>query len=382
MIVLELEKHLPVPPAEAFALVSDPALMNRWSEARIEPIAAGDAGHVAGVGAIRRVHARIAGRPNVLDEVIERVDPPHELRYRVFAPATVRHHQGVITIAPTAMGSRLRWRVEIELVAAPLEWLAGGALRPALERSLDVMAAVAEQGVPQVALPEARVLDEPDVVRRVRPLAEACLASQRARADALLGRGDDRGWFARVYQHVTEGQLEACDARRFDHPAWVLQLVVAFHALWERNLAQRLGEEPGEVEPHWARAHRVAERGAQSGESVFVRSMRAIHAGMRAHIEDDLPRAIAKVHLDAYVGRVDPERFRADYLRMGDIFLEAGARIRAVLPRDAWTVRARLIDALTPEALRGPIMDRTFYPIARQRRRAFERAVGLVRVFG
>lgn len=382
MIVLDLDKDLPVPPDAAFALASDPALMNRWSEARIEPLAEGDGGHAAGVGALRRVHARLAGRDSVLDEVIEHVDPPHELRYRVFAPSTVRHHQGVITIAPSASGSRLRWRVEIGLVAQPLEWIAGSALRPSLERSLDVMALVAERGVPELAPPPVRALDETSVVRRARPLAEACLASQRARADALLGRGDDRGWFARVYQHVTEGQLEACAAGRFEHPGWVLQLVVAFHALWEQNLARRLGEEPGEVEPHWVRAHRVAERGARSDESIFVRSMRAIHAGMRAHIEDDLPRAIAKVHRDAYAGRADLARFRADYLRMGDIFLEAGHRIRSVLPREAWTLRARVIDALTPEALRAPIMDRTFYPIARRRRQAFERAVGLVRVLG
>ncbi|UJR81933.1 Hypothetical protein I5071_39980 [Sandaracinus amylolyticus] len=384
VLVLDLERELSVPPAVAFALVSEPDRMNRWSEARVERVLGGDAGHPGGTGALRRVRPRMMGREVVLEEVIERAEAPGLLVYRVLAGGGVKQHRGTITITPSARGSRVHWRVEATLAALPLEWAARAALRPSLERSLDAMARVATEmdDHVEVTLPPLRSLDELAESRALLREAEACMESQRAYADMLLERDDDRGWFARVYEHVTEGQLIACAAGRFDHPAWVLRLVIAFHGLWEENLAIRLGERSGDVEAHWVKAHRRAETAARDDATVFVRAMRSIHAGMRAHIEDDLPRAIAKVHLSSYAGRADLARFRADYLRMGDIFLEASAKIREVLPREAWTPRERVLDVLTPDAMRGALIEKRYYPIARRRREAFERAVGLVRVLG
>lgn len=384
MLVIELERELRASPEEAFALICEPELMNRWSEARVERVATGDGGHPGATGALRRVHAKVAGRDTRLDEVIERAEPARELRYRVYAPDTVRHHLGVQTIEPTAKGARLRWRVEIELVARPLEWAAGAALRPALGRSLDAMERVAAEGVPARALPPRRdLLREREEAAELRPVAEACLAAQRRRAKELLERGDDRGWFAQVYQRVTEEQLRASgEEGRFEHPAWVLRLVIAFHALWQDNLAARLGERRGEVEAHWRRAHAIAERGGDDGATALSRALRSIEAGMRAHVEDDLPRAIARVHRDAYAGRADVARFRGDYLRMSDLFVHAADAVRTALPESEWPARARLADALTPEWMKARAIDRRFYPLREKRMQAFERAIGLVRVLG
>lgn len=384
VLVLDLQRELSVPPALAFALVSEPDRMNRWSEARVERVLLGDGAHPGGTGAIRRVRPRIAGREVVLEEVIERSEPPGLFAYRVLAGGAVEQHRGTITIVPGPRGSSLRWRVEAKLALAPMEWAAKAAIRPSLERSLDAMARVALEIDPRepLALPPLRALDEVDEARQVRPAAERCLERQQAYADRLLGRGDDRGWFARVYQHVTQGQLDACAAGVFDHPAWVLRLVCAFDALWEENLAHRLGERSGDVEPHWARAHRAAERAARHDATTYLRAMRSIRAGMRAHIEDDLPRAIAKVHLTSYAGRADVARFRADYLRMSDLFVNAADQIAEVLPRAEWPWDARALDAITPARWKRELIDRRFYPIASKRREAFERAVGLVRVLG
>src|SRR5690606_11528571 len=138
----------------------------------------------------------------------------------------------------------------------------------------------------------------------------------------------------------------------------------------------------GDVEAHWVRAHRAAERASRRDATTFLRAMRSIRAGMRAHIEDDLPRAIARVHLTHYAGRADVARFRADYLRMSDLFVDAGSQIAEVLPRSEWPWNARALDAITPARWKGELIDRRFYPIAKKRREAFERAVGLVRVLG
>lgn len=380
MFVLDLERDLPVEPERAFALISDPDLMNRWSEARIERVAAGDGGHAGGTGALRRVHARIAGRTTVLDEVIERSEAPSELRYRVIAPSSVKRHAGVQTITATAGGSKVRWRVEVELSSRPLEWIAKAALRAALERSMDAMARVAAEGGPPRALPPRRTLDEAAEARALRAEAEACLAAEGRRAEELLERHDDRGWFARIYQHVTEAQLRTCAEGRVEHPAWVLRMVIAAHALWDENLAYRLGERGGDVERHWVRAHAKAERGTSDGADVFARATRSIVAGLRAHIEDDLPRAIAKVHLRSYVGRADLARFRADYLRMGEAFATVGARLGEVVPREHWPRKVRALDVVTSEGIRTSMIDRAYYPIEKRRTEAFERAVGLLRV--
>jgi uncharacterized protein YndB with AHSA1/START domain len=385
VLAFDLERSVPAPPEAAFTLLTDPEQMNRWSEARVEGLAPGDGGHPGGVGALRRVAPKLGGREPPFYEVIERAEAPRRIEYRVFAPADlVRHHRGTISIEASSGGSRVRWRVEAELGARPIEWIAKAALVPALDRSLDALARVAAEGVPRRPLPPTRDLaDELEIARRIRPEADRCVAAQRRRADALLGAGDDRGWFARIYQFVSEEQLRGVDEVRFDHPAWVLRLLLAFHPLWEDNLARRLGEIAGDVEPHWIVAHRIAERlGERRAADDFTRCTEAVRAGVRAHIEEDLPRAIAKVHLAHYARRVDLARFRADYLRMGAVFEAAGARMRVVLPRSEWPVVPRMLDLVTPEAMWRRILDEAYYPVGRRRREAFERAERIVAVLG
>ncbi len=373
MLTLDLSRELPVAPARAWPWIAEPVLMSRWSEARIESVALGDGRHPGGTGARRRVHLPGPGR-NVLDEVVVHGDAPERLVYQVIGNPMVVHHRGTQTIEATPHGSRLRWVVEIELAARPIEWLARRQLLPSLERSVDAMARLARESVETRLLPPRRSLGEDDVFRALRPEAEAVRDAQRAWADRLLGQGDDRGWFARVYQHVTEEQLAACDAGTFEHPGWVLRILLAFHPLWEDALRQRLGEVGGEVPRHWHRAHTIAERAAGVTQSRYERAVRSIFGGMRAHIEHDLPRAIAEVHRAHYEGRCDVARMRADYVRMAPLFDRAGERIQSSFARSEWTPRARMIDTLTPAFLRTTLIDRTLYPITKRRRDAFEEA--------
>jgi hypothetical protein len=135
----------------------------------------------------------------------------------------------------------------------------------------------------------------------------------------------------------------------------------------------------GGAEPHWQRAFARVARVQATGATPFVIAMHAIHAGMRAHIEDDLPRTLARVYREHYAAACDPARFRADYLRMADVFQVAADAMMTDLPRKTWTPRARVLDALTPVALRGRLIDRHFYPITRERARAFELGALLAR---
>jgi hypothetical protein len=377
VIRFDLVRELGCTPAQAWPLIAEPALMNLWSTARVESVEVGDGGHPGGTGAIRRVH--VPGRPPaVLTEVIERSAAPDRLHYRVIAGAPVRHHLGVITLDPSPRGCHLRWQVEIDFAVPGLAWIVESGLKRGLTTSLDrlvALAAVPPAGAPP---PPARELDETaEGLAVLRDRVDAITASQHAIADRLLADDDDRGHFARVYEYVTEGIVIAADDDRFDHPGWILRLVPVFHQLYAANLARRMGKSPGEVEPHWARAFGATERARARRKSRFEAAMVGVFAGMRAHIEGDLPRTLATVFGRDYAGRCDYVRFRPDYLRMALVFTTAGDRFMATWPRPSWTTRARFLDTITPDVLRDRLIDRTFYPITRERRRAFDRGRAL-----
>ena len=59
---LALERVLPASPAAVWPYLTDPALMNRWSSARIGGVDPGDGGGYGAVGALRRVRLPV-GRP-------------------------------------------------------------------------------------------------------------------------------------------------------------------------------------------------------------------------------------------------------------------------------------------------------------------------------
>ena len=372
---MTFERDLRMPPEAAWHHLTQPALMNRWSTARIESLALGDGGLPGSVGALRRV--RLPRRGGVLTEVIDRSDAPEVLEYRVVAGAPVRAHGGAIALAPAdGGGTRLRWTVDIDpytRALVPPIWLL---LQWELNRSLDRLRDLDGDGAPAAGLTDA----SPDFAHEVpqlpalRAVGVGVAASQEALADELLAAGDPRGHFARVYQYVTEGLLAAVDEGRFDHPGWVLRLVPVFDGYFTGNVRAS----GAEVEPHWQRAFTTMER-VRDG-SPFEAMVQAVVAGMRAHIEDDLPRALATVYAEHYAGVCEHVRFRADYLRMTDIFPAAGARLMAALPRWRWAPGALLVDMFAPAPLREQLFERRVYPISRSRSRAFDQAVWIGRL--
>ncbi len=369
---MTFERDLRVTPATAWQLLTEPALMNRWSSAHIESLALGDGGHPAAVGALRRVHLPYRG--GVLTEVIDRAEPPYLLEYRVVSGAPVRHHGGTISISEHG---HLRWTVEIEPYTRALVPPIWAMLQWELRRSLDRLAAIDELDPASAGLsvePPLRDIDADTDLPALHAQAVEVATRQSMLADELLLAGDPRGHFARVYQYVTEGLLAAVDEDRFDHPAWVLRLIPAFDGYFTDNVRA----DPADVEPHWRRAFARMER-VRHG-SAFETMVQAVVAGMQAHIEDDLPRALGTVYARHYAGRCEHVRFRADYLRMTDIFPAAGDRLMAGLPRWRWTPTALLISTFAPQPLREQLFERRIYPISRNRSRAFDQAVWIGRL--
>lgn len=361
---LQFAEHLATDLARAWALLADPAAMNTWSTARIAALSPGDASHPAGIGALRRVH--LPHRFGVLTEVIEDA-AADRLVYRVIAGAPVKSHRGVLAFAPDARGTHVTWTVDIEPVASVLAPVMRAFLAremtASIRRLVDV--ARADTAAPLAPPPARPDLDADAPLAALVAGGRTIAGAQLALADRLDAADDPRAHFARVYHFVTTGLVDAAVAGHFTHPAWVLRLVPIFDAYFTTAVHATAPE------PHWRRAFAHLERSRHLPR--FELAMHAVFVGMRAHIEDDLPRTLARVYAAHYAGRCDHVRFRADYLHMRHVFTAAGERIMAHYPRATWTPRARLVDALTPHALRDGVIDRHFYPITRERRRAFER---------
>ncbi|MHC4391174.1 MAG: DUF5995 family protein, partial [Planctomycetota bacterium] len=193
---------------------------------------------------------------------------------------------------------------------------------------------------------------------------------QIALCERLDAARDPKRWFAHAYERVTRIQLRSCRAGRFTHTAWVLHAIPLFHEYYAVNLGRCEGTLPGEPESHWRDAFRAAER---LGESRGVSIFRGLRRGARAHIEEDLPRTLARVYVDHYRGLCDYARFRADYVLMAGTFPEASAGVIARVParRIPWHLRAIL--AVMPDEIQDAYARRRFYDLPKARMAAFER---------
>jgi hypothetical protein len=107
-----------------------------------------------------------------------------------------------------------------------------------------------------------------------------------------------------------------------------------------------------------------------------VQTTRGLLFGVAAHIEEDLPRALAEVYRRHYAKRCDYVRFRADYLLMANIFQRAASRLLAEMPRGAVPGYLRVLAPLLPLEVEDQIL-RRYYDVPRKRTMAFERGARL-----
>lgn len=367
---LSLTQRVPASAAVTWRYLTDPELMNRWSRARIELVDLGDEERPDTPGALRRVHvpAGLFGERTLL-EAVQIAEAPRRFVYRVVPDPWVRSHRGEIAFGEDAGSTIVTWNVEVELaVGGPL---IGHTLERELRSSLETLARVAR---PVEPVPPSRpVYDEPDAELWKR--AGEILALQQAMADQMEQRDDPRRWFARVYQYVTENQIAAARGRSVIHVAWVLRLIPRFHAYYADNLERR--EARRRCERQWEVAFDAMEGkiGKRRGEESF-RIGYGLLRGVRAHIEDDLPRALADVYFEHYRTKCDFVRFRGDYLSMGPIFDDATRRLVARMPRSMTPWYASML----PRPLEDEWRRRSFYDVGSARLKAFERGGQLARL--
>ncbi|GAB86248.1 SRPBCC family protein [Gordonia rubripertincta] len=369
-----LRQKLHCSPAAAWNLLTDPDQMCRWSSAPISPLSSGPQDRFDTPGALRMV--TLPGGRAKLREVIEDAEFPTTFRYRVYdgGPLLVDHH-GHQELVETSDGVEVHWTVHMTLFPGVLSHVMARKIRGEVQRSLEVMATIATEldDAPLIP-PSTHPRREPDDLDDLVASALAIRDLQQQIADDLAGSDDPKQWFARVYQYVTETMIDAATGRLelgLTHPDWVLAIIPVFHDYFARNLhAYRSG---GDVEEPWQIAWSTCE--IVNPEKPHLPVMEGLLAGVSAHIEADLPRALAQVHLDRYPDR-DLREFRPDYLRLAPVFTIASDRLLADLPRSHKPWWAGIAGRFNTQ-FRDALLARTGYDVARHRVRAFERAVEL-----
>lgn len=364
---LVLEQALSAPASAVWPLLVDPRRMNEWSQAPVAGLASGDGGGHDGVGATRRITVKTAAGARSFDEVVLESDAPRRFVYRVFRGLPTRDHTGELTLDERDGATQLRWEVAFSF------WVPGGDAAARLIES-QLRASLAKLAEIVRGAPASPIATRPSPFDELPPLrraADAILTEQRALVAEL---GDDRKrWFARVYQYVTEGQLALLDAGGVRHAGWVLRLVPEFHRYYADNL--RAWQRRGDVEEPWARAFRVMESGRD-----FPAVVGGLMRGVRTHIEEDLPRALASVWFEHYRHRCDYARFRGDYISMAAVFRRAADRMLDELPREMVPRSVRLMRRAAPPEVPDAFLNRRVYDVPARRLRAFERGGRLAKL--
>ena len=367
---LQLQAELPCDVETAWPWLVDPELMNQWSTARIEATSPGDRGLAWSTGALRQVHVPAPFGDKVLKEVVEHVEPGRRFVYRVYGGIPARYHRGEMALTG-GNPCHLTWTVDADFYWAATEMIAKRLLQRELNASLRRLEGVVAP-VKSVEWTSAETLGHLPP-KSLWEEAERIRAGQEALANSLRDAGDPRYWFTRVYQYVTEAQLEACKRGAIQHVEWVLQLIASFDRYYLRSLEPFIDGRPEEVEEHWATAFAAMGRHDGKYTDDGYRLFRGLQLAIEAHIEFDLPRCLQEVYLGHFAERCDYVRFRSDYILMAPLFLEASERIIEEIPASYLPLSVRLLGKRLPERMRLKMYRERFYDVARKRMQAFEK---------
>lgn len=373
---LHFERNLPVKPEILWPLVTLPQEMSRWSSAPIIAKEPGDGGFPNGIGATRTVQVPLyKDRHMTLQETIEVVEPLQRLVYRVVDNPMIRYHHGEMNLVESKDGTLFTWDVEFQFTLGPLGKLAMIGLKREINKSLDVLEKIVVSYTPPASAVRSSRPVQAELEEDLHDLytrAEKVLAEQHAHAEQLSGQGDRKRWFPLVYQFVTEEQIRRAKEGAVEHPGWVLRLIDTFHQYYWRNFekwtdSEILSEQP--AERHWRIAFGAMEKPKSDQKAMLL----GLRGAIIAHIEQDLPRALAEVYIDHYADVCDYDRFRADYLLMGDVFSSASRQaISAMNPKNVpWPFG--YINGLLPVEIETLLQQKLFYDVSNQRRKTFER---------
>jgi len=219
---------------------------------------------------------------------------------------------------------------------------------PAAGRRLALCAAAAASLALAAPAAEAQgfiPLDHRAAVCAADPLYRAPDAAERAarrdRYEALLGMlaeladqresfhaGEPRDAFAALYYHVTRLEMERIAAGDFVHPVAKMDQMAAFYAAWKRN--RDASGSPAAVEPHWRDYFSIRTTPGDEVQYPFQLGL-ILHAGITAHVEHDLERALRHVLRGPSARGADAAVLAAEFARTNALFEQASLHAIAEL---------------------------------------------------
>lgn len=177
--------------------------------------------------------------------------------------------------------------------------------------------------------PNIAVVEDETTYHQLLSLAKKSLVAIKKMAESMLDGEevkDHKYWFTRVYQYVTEGELDYVHNKAFYYPSYVLRSVIYFEKIYRDNVA---AVKTNAVEKHWKTAFETSDEKKDDLWVDFMDAVEALVQSMLAHIRFDLPRAEAWIFNSYYKSQnnISITDFKADFMSMSGIFDKAGERM-------------------------------------------------------
>ncbi len=262
------------------------------------------------------------------------------------------------------------------------------------------------------APPNSGIIEDGAEYRRRLGLVKGLAVERKKSADGMLDSSgkvvDNRFWFTRVYQYVTENEVKEAESGTFWYPSYVLECVRYFDKVYEDNL--QAADRGGDVEAHWQTAFDVAAdkhevtllslagevaavgaplvgasvggmlgglSGLFSGQMIkeLTHATESLVAHMQAHIRFDLPRAQAWVFSSGYkdMDRAAMADFSADFMSMTSVFDQAAIQM-SVEMGDRVGLPAELVPRMVQDFVMAYVADAD---MATERADTWQRAIEL-----
>jgi hypothetical protein len=357
---------------QAWRLLTDPTVKNQWSRGLTTARDVGGDGRMDRAGAVREVKVDLPTRPRV-QEVVTCADEPTRFAYRIFeASPLLREYSCSIDIEPTDEGCAVHYTVDVDFVPT-VGPLVAPPLRRSIEKSLRGLSEQSRRlaGDPAPLTCHRRPRRRPGGAVALRPEVQRYLGFQQILAEELAAGDDPKQWFARLCALTTEELLRRIDDDRYSEPEWMMRLMAALHRRLVSNLhAYRTG---GALSAGWRAAWAVCDE--NDNNRSFRQVATGVIAASRAHMDEDMPRALVEAHAPVADDGRDFREFRADYLDVASVYALAADRLYAEIPAPVLPRVLRASGRVLPEM--RDAMTRKLYDVETDRRRAFDKGFAL-----
>ena len=173
----------------------------------------------------------------------------------------------------------------------------------------------------------APILHHTPVATPAQALTTMVLIEQ-ALAPAASAPADGIAWFNRLYMKVAQSVIDAVEGGTFQHPPYIAKLDVTFANYYFAALLAFL-EDTAAVPRSWWPVFSGRER-------ADVAPIQFAFAGMNAHINRDLPAALAALWLDSSSSLPPREAQKQDYARMNGLLARVEAEVKTWFLTGKW----------------------------------------------